>query len=325
MRCAAAVLLLALFGERALGRLGLRVQWPWDEEEKVADSRELSDGREAPDPPRDDIWAPTNNSTWQLTARRNTVPKRVAIAYRGDYHRRVLLSHAVEYSDDPDVENSSVAWGCSDFFHNAEQHWQNLVSPLEAAGASVKTYFHSYRDLACPQRDSRLVRELRPRRHEWSRKHLELIVDSYLRVLELVLEDEDEIDAVVLTRFDLRYREPITAFDIDWSVTNVAHREGEMSWLKQKKMSDLFYVLPIGHVQPLMEALRVSGTDPTGHKATGAGHWIWYPFTDAMGKDALRFIDQQFTPSFSSPSETPSFLGISRRCGADYDGCPAAQ
>lgn len=283
-------------------------------------------------PPADDVWYPTDPSAWQRSEvlaptepgvwRRLThcdgcvAPPRVAIAYRGDYHRKVALSSGT---------NSAAAVGCSDFFHNADYHWKQLVEPLEAAGTRVTTYFHSYRDASCPQRDHRLLRELRPERYEFSDSHLPMIVDSFIRVLNLVLQDAGSVDAVVLTRFDLRYRAPITSLNVNWNVTNVAHREGEESWKTQRKVSDLFYVLPVAHIRPFMTALRESArkhqVNRVDHHSTGAGHWFSHYFVNMMGRKALHIIDKEFASSTLSPSETNTFLGISRGCSKDYDVC----
>lgn len=306
------VLLIGLLPLSCSG-LGLRTR---GSEDSVDDADDEPQPQERTAEPRDDTWAPTNASAWERAAGCDScrAPARIAVAYRGDYHRKALLSHG---------GGPTSAYGCSDFFHNAQSHWRQIVKPLEAEGSSVKTYFHSYRDAACPQRDERLVRELAPARHEFSDGHLPLIVDSYIKVLQLVLQDEQDIDAVVLSRFDLRYRSPITSLNVQWNVTNVAHREGEKSWATQRKLSDLFFVIPIGHVRPLIHALKESGTHPVAHKATGAGHWFWHPFVNRMGKDALHIIDEQCAPSTYSPSETKTFLGISRGCSEDFDKCPA--
>jgi len=239
---------------------------------------------------------------------------------------------------------------CSDFFNNIDTHWKQLVGPLEAAGASVKTYFHTYGsgdDKPCQQRDDRLVDLLRPARwgfsnysagaripaddededeaEDASMRHAQvgessLTVGSFIKVLEMVLLDKEAIDAVVLTRFDVRYREPITALNVRWNVTNAAHREGSGSWVREKRLSDLFFVLPIEHVKIFIESLKKSAFSPHHHRATGAGHWIYMPFVETMGGDpsVLNIIDPYFSCSTNTPSQSPSFLGISRTCGADF-------
>lgn len=265
------------------------------------------------DPPRDDVWAPTDSSKWkkqETSLNADTAaPKRIALAYHGDYHRRAMLSHGA---------GPGAVFGCSDFFHNADFHQKLVLEPLLRTGATVRTYFHSYNDRACPQRDARLLRALRPARYEFSEEHLPLIVDSYIKVLELVLQDEEDVDAIVLTRFDLRYRAEITEINLDWNKTNVAHREGEKSWKTQGKLSDLFFVLPVTHARPLIRALKESAI----RHRNGPGHWFYHPFTSRMGKQAIHIIDEEFAPSTFSPSQTTTFLGISRVCGADFDICP---
>jgi len=146
------------------------------------------------------------------------------------------------------------------------------------------------------------------------------IVDSFIKVLELVLLDKDSIDAVVLTRFDLRFRAEITALNVMWNVTNAAHKEGPDTWEQEGRLSDLFFVLPIGHVETFIESLKVSATRPHNHRATGAGHWVYNAFVRKMGDDpsVMRVIDSHCSPSTLSPCEASSFLAVSRTCGVEF-------
>jgi hypothetical protein len=214
--------------------------------------------------------------------------------------------------------------GCSDFFHGAEHYREQVVSPLLAAGTSVKTYFHTYVDTDCPQRDERLVRELDPARYEFQQKRLPRIVDSLIRVLELVLQDEQEIDAVVMTRFDLRYRVPITSLNVDWNATNLAFHDVSPMWKARQSVSDLLFILPVKHVRPLIQSLNVSAGRP-GLKSGGPGHDMYNAFVRIVGSTALRFIDDSpgGATSASSPNQASTFVALSRACGADFHTCPA--
>jgi len=291
-----------------------------------------------------EVWSTADPAGWRhpVPCPSCKPPARVALAYRGHYHRQVWSKHG--------AKNGRLI--CSDFFSNVDTHREMLVGPLEAAGASVKTYFHTYQSggdaLLSQQRDDRLVRVLRPARYNFS-NHLagtrirrdqdedehgdeqnldsdvedglsSLIVDSIIKVLELVLQDKKSIDAVVLTRFDLKLREPITLANVRWNVTNAAHKEGEDSWKREKRLSDLFFILPIEHVEAFIQALRISATHPYHHKATGAGHWIYMPFIQIMRGDhtMLNIIDSHFGCSTLEPSQSPNFIAISRTCGPSF-------
>jgi len=280
-------------------------------------------------------------------------PKRVAIAFRGHYLRKIPTKH-------PDM-NHPTKFICSDAFHNLDNHMKHIVKPLQAAGSSVKTYFHTYQsgdDKASQQHDDRLVQLLSPARYEFAlhsegeRIPLENPVDgddededdpgargaesfedgesvwpagsadapgsivfSFIKVLELVLQDKESIDAVVLTRFDLRFRADITALNVWWNVTNGAHREGASSWAHEKRMSDLFFVIPIGHVEAFIHSLKISAEKPYHHRPTGAGHWVFLPFVRQMGWDKMHFIDSHFSLSTALPFDSRSFLALSRTCG----------
>jgi hypothetical protein len=301
----------------------------------------------------DDVWKTLDRDPagWQRPTQcaNCEVPPRVALAYRGHYHRHILTRHVSSCATGVAPGSKLV---CSDFLNNVDTHWRQLVGPLEAAGAAVKTYFHTYRsgdDKSSQQRDDRLVDLLRPARYDFASYSTgarirdddddededeaedtfmrdgedgesSLIVDSFIKVLEMVLQDEESIDAVILARFDVRYRDPITALNVRWNVTNAAHREGPDSWAREKRLSDLFFVLPIEHVKTFIKALKISAHFPHNHKATGAGHWIYMPFVENMGGDpsVLNIIDSFFSPSTFTPCQSPTFLGISRTCGVGF-------
>jgi hypothetical protein len=306
-----------------------------------------------------DVWCGSNSSRWLRPAQCAgcKAPPRIALAYRGDYHRKAILLRG---------PNRTV--GCSNFFSNIESHWKHLVRPLEAAGSSVKTYFHTYRgDLSCPQLDDRLVRELRPVRYRFSShsssereavrenplyyddededevdesenaarvqktdyeseddayEDTRNIAQSLVQVLELVLEDEQSVDAVVLTRFDLKYRAPITSLNVWWNVTNAAHVESVKALNREGRVSDIFFVLPIAHVRPFMKALDASVRHKHNHK--GAAHWVWWPLAGKLGLKQLHIIDTHQCSSHKPPSRSPCFTAISRACGVDYGVCPSA-
>jgi hypothetical protein len=145
-----------------------------------------------------------------------------------------------------------------------------------------------------------------------------------IRVLELVLQDEQEIDAVVMTRFDLRHRVPITSLNVDWNATNLAFHDVSPMWKARQSVSDLLFILPVKHVRPLIQSLNVSAGRP-GLKSGGPGHDMYNAFVRIVGSTALRFIDDSpgGATSASSPNQASTFVALSRACGADFHTCPA--
>ena len=186
--------------------------------------------------------------------------KRVAMAFHGEYLRRALLRHT-------GVDEKA----CSNFFLDAENITATLVRPLADMGAVVETFFHTTSH--CEASDDRLVEALRPVRHAFAPKNLPRVVDSYVRVMEMVeayaCERQQEsggknenggrrpgggsgggggglyFDAVILSRFDVRFTvHSILDLNIDWQMINVAFRDISTSWKRESKVSDLFFVYP---------------------------------------------------------------------------------
>ena len=85
--------------------------------------------------------------------------------------------------------------GCCDFLaKDLRNHRAQLLWPLVArlGVRSVDIYFHTHPH--CPVMDDRLVRALKPRRHEFS--DTPRVVDSYIRVPQLAMMDDDGISCI---------------------------------------------------------------------------------------------------------------------------------
>jgi hypothetical protein len=104
---------------------------------------------------------------------------------------------------------------CADFF--ASDHWQHLHKALMRAGATVRSYGHTYRSShRCAHRDAALLDALRPAAFEFANASTPLprVVDSYMAVLRLILTRGHAEAIIVLLRFDTLLREPITNLGI---------------------------------------------------------------------------------------------------------------
>ena len=180
------------------------------------------------------------------TSERPTV-QRVAVAYHGSYIRGPLPWHYWE-SDCPNP------FRCSDAFESHRNIHSHVVEALRRAGVRTGVFFHSHRS-GCSALDAELVRLLRPHAHEFSEVALPRIIDSYLRALQLVQTHGPDADAVLLLRFDVEYRVPITAACIDWSKVNIAFRDIASSWDSFRAVSDLFFVVPMRLLSSFARAL----------------------------------------------------------------------
>lgn len=266
----------------------------------------------------------------QTTALVLSKPKRAtyALAFHGEYQRNDM-GHAWKNDKDKLIG--------TDFFITYPGIKENIIEPLEQWGGKVVTYFDTYTFADCPKHDAQLIEALKPARYNisMSKTFSPRIVDSYIRVLKLVLEDRAVIDYVIISRFDAVYHVPISNLSINWNLTNAAFRDDHGAWDGKHKISDLFFVVPMKHVQALIDAFDEGG-DLDG---AGAAHFSYDPFVKRAGNGSMVFIDNFYYGSSSLDEYMPrwlisvegqtlttsglngSFLHINRSVGPDISKC----
>jgi len=229
-----------------------------------------------------------------------------ALVFHGAYLRKTELLH-------------TRTEGCSDAFATASNITQSIAFPLQRAGVQVLTFFDTV--ATCAAADARLVQLLEPSAHAFSPCQRPRPVDSYIEVLKMVLTwRAHRIDAVVLLRFDVKYRTSLDALPIDWTKLNFAFPDGPVYWAKERKVSDLFHVLPAAFVPLLIKALDHSPASRPG------AHFVYLPLAKSLGQSRLRFIDAHGRGSnlAADDPEPRSFLFIDRGCSGLSASCPSA-
>ena len=82
-------------------------------------------------------------------------------------------------------------------------------------------------------------------------------------------------DVVVLLRFDVVYRYPITElpapYAVDWTKVNIAFRDDQGLWMSQKKVSDLMLIFPVPRLPAMTEALQSSASGAVAGPGHGLG------------------------------------------------------
>ena len=151
------------------------------------------------------------------------------------------------------------------------------------------------------------------------------IVDSSLVGLQLLDESGVEVDAVLLTRFDLLHREPLLQLPLHWTKVNVAWPDGRVYWEKERRVSDLFFVIPPRFLPAFRRALQWSGERmqrlKTRNRGFTAGHWVWQSLATEIGNRSLRFIDNRHMSSDSKAicetQPSTAFVRVLRHCVRD--------
>lgn len=233
------------------------------------------------------------------------LPRRIAVAFHGEFLR-------------PPPR-------CSDFFALEMNVRSHLLAPLSDV-SSIWTYVSTVSS-GSNATDARYLATLRPRAHRIWPRRMRVSYMAYIDVLQLVLNDEPRrVDAVVLTRPDLHYAQPVTQMPIAWHKTNYLFREqGASQWKMCNMTSDLFLVSPLAHIAPLLDAIRWSGETPdfgVGGFCTAPGmvHFTYTLLAMAVGTANINFLSTAFcgsTPHYNLQEDWPEcrrFVHLDRTC-----------
>lgn len=152
---------------------------------------------------------------------------------------------------------------------------------------------------------------LQPMSPTFSCKKRNRPVDSFQRVISNVLRNKaEDIDAIILTRFDVKFQQRITDLNIDWAKTNIAFPDVEVYWKRSKKVSDLFFIIPIAHAYSFNHALEIASKSEEG-----MAHGIYSPLQRLLGPNKVNFIKEEGRSSNIDKNDpNPSFLYIDRNC-----------
>lgn len=248
---------------------------------------------------------------------------KIAIAYRGGYHRR--LTSFWGQRGGGVQEGADQNQFCSDWWMSRDNIARLIINPLKGAGAEVRTYFHTLNDTACPSFNDKLVRDMGPT--DYLIEDAELLHSttsgySFIKVLQLVGE---WADVTLLLRFDVSYKVPITRWNIQWDMFNVASRGATRA---RSAFNDLFFIAPREYVGSFIKVLSSPGKyceqligRPTSN-SLGVVGWsqnCLQALEGAIGSPRIHFIDPEPTMS----GGTDSFCYIDRSCSQEYLDCVA--
>lgn len=177
----------------------------------------------------------------------------------------------------------------------------------------------------CPKSDAQLLEALKPLGHSFSCMRRDNPIDSYQHVIMNVLNVSIHgsiktktsvipyIDAIILTRFDLKFNVNIDKLNINWNKINFAFRDGKNYWARYRKVSDLFFIIPIKYANVFIKALKYLHNKEDSPKV----HEIYIPLLHLVGIKNIHFISEEFRGSNIDETtilNDPTFLHIDRNC-----------
>jgi len=209
--------------------------------------------------------------------------KRVALVYRGFYKRNGLENNMMKVRKKNNFN--------SEIFKNHLDSINSLgITPL-----NIDIYIHTYS--VNDYEDKKLLSifsNYNLKKYNFEKEISKKISYSIIKSLELVDED---YDLIINTRFDVSFIKYLNNWSINYNNINLAFKDLEEMWIKQKKVSDLIYIFPKKYNNILISALKKS----ENYYPHGPGHFIYKDLN--INENEINFMIDGF---FSSNTDVQS-------------------
>lgn len=110
-------------------------------------------------------------------------------------------------------------------------------------------------------------------------------LDTMIKAL-IDIQDED-LDFIVVIRFDTEYLQKIDTFEFDFDKFNFLFKE-KNSWDTHKFISDNFFAFPKKHLQTFIDALRAEQSKPS--REFHDLHNSYNRLKDIIGEESIHFV-----------------------------------
>lgn len=158
----------------------------------------------------------------------------------------------------------------------------NIKETLIGAFANPTIYFTTYQHEVLPD----VIDFYKP-------KHVQLI-DYYSsdqrRTLWHSLNQvvNEDLDFIIIGRFDIEFKKKITEFNIDYTKFNFIFRETEPYWSQNKYVSDTFFAFPKMFLRYFMEAVNDEIQNP--ERAYSDMHNAYKRLYPKIGRENINFM-----------------------------------
>ena len=205
----------------------------------------------------------------------------LALVYRGFYKRN---------------ENKGRSAGKKNYFNS--EIFKNHLDSINSLGITplnIDIYIHTYS--INDYEDKKLLSifsNYNLKKYNFEKKISKKISYSIIKSLELVDKD---YDLIINTRFDVYFSKYLNDWSINYNNINLAFKDIERSWVKEKKVSDLIYIFPKKYTNILISALKNS----QNFVPHGPGHFIYKHLN--INENEINFMIDGF---FSSNTDNQS-------------------
>jgi len=210
---------------------------------------------------------------------------RIAIVLRG-------ISYAENYRDGVDFRLS------------IESFKKKILEPLQSQGHEISIYFATYQHCLADQLKESYGELLKKYIFINSEINKGCQKDITITALKLVVDDIENIDIVIMTRFDVHYKLRITEMNIEWDKINVLWKELLRLWNAHRRIADIMHIFPSKRYKPFIESVIALRDKSNLHK-------LYNLFIDkGINENEIHFVTEGYYDS--SPKYQNPLLGIIR-------------
>ncbi len=174
----------------------------------------------------------------------------------------------------------------------------SLTIPLLEQGHDISIYFATY----AHEHQNELIHFLSPHLVEYKVYDHDISKgnqrDITVLALDTVAKYIHKYDAVILTRFDLKYIRKITEMNIDWTKINLLWRETQNMWKAHQRVSDIFHIFPTNLFSLFLSSVWKLKDKSNLHKLYGE------LIKNGVKSEDIHFIENDFydsCPKFRNP------------------------
>ncbi len=168
-----------------------------------------------------------------------------------------------------------------DFRKTYENFFETIYTPLSQShevSVYTTTYPHELKE--------EFIAAYKPKKHQFIPFEGSHPRSTFVHGLCLI--EEEPIDVVVCTRFDIRFNQKLTDMNVDWNKFNFIFKEKEM-WEREQFVSDTFYVIPMKYLYDAADAVQDLCSEGLYPPHTFMHHLYRY-VEKRIGKDSINFI-----------------------------------
>ena len=163
-----------------------------------------------------------------------------------------------------------------------ENLFKNVIDPLKKEH-DVDLYLYTYHSTE----EENIIKIYNPKKHTF--KEISPALETYIKSLE-ELENED-LDFIIVTRFDLDLRVPIS---FNFSKFNFLFKEKEY-WKDYNLTTDTLYAFPKHMLQDLISAIHKTYNNPKNFFCPKLFHCLHNYLIESINESDFHYIDEELT------------------------------